>query len=243
MTEEDWLKCRKPDIMLRFLLARASPPGQGWLSRAVSLVSRSWVRRRLRKLRLFICACYRRIGNGSRLEVERFVQLYERYAEGLVPYQAVNEAWLAAREVWGPADGAEWVWVDSEGNDLELDRIEWHNWNSPQSGSWEDWYWANELAEEACQTVPGSDWVKEGNAQCDLLRHLFGNPFGPSPKHAPWSLAVSQLVESLSQGEACSFALHDALLEAGHPDLAEHFQKEERHPNGCWAMDLLLGKK
>ena len=83
--------------------------------------------------------CYRRIDNGSRPEVERFVQLYERYAEGLVPSSG-ERGMAAARGVLGPADGAEWVWVDSEGNDLELDRMEWNNWNSPQSGSWEDWY-------------------------------------------------------------------------------------------------------
>jgi hypothetical protein len=36
--------------------------------------------------------------------------------------------------------------------------------------------------------------------------------------------------------------LHDALLEAGHPELAEHFQQEQWHPKGCFALDLILGK-
>jgi hypothetical protein len=43
-------------------------------------------------------------------------------------------------------------------------------------------------------------------------------------------------------GADATFALHDALLEAGHPDLAEHFQAEQWHPKGCWVVDLLLGK-
>ncbi len=35
----------------------------------------------------------------------------------------------------------------------------------------------------------------------------------------------------------------DALLEAGHPELAEHFRDaKEWHPKGCWVVDLLLGK-
>jgi hypothetical protein len=41
--------------------------------------------------------------------------------------------------------------------------------------------------------------------------------------------------------EDCSFALRDALLECGHVDLAEHF-KDQDHPKGCWALDLLLGR-
>jgi hypothetical protein len=43
-------------------------------------------------------------------------------------------------------------------------------------------------------------------------------------------------------GEACHFALHDALLEAGHPELAEHFREEKDHPKGCWVVDLIVGK-
>jgi hypothetical protein len=36
--------------------------------------------------------------------------------------------------------------------------------------------------------------------------------------------------------------LDDALTEAGHQELAEHFRKEERHPKGCWILDMILGK-
>jgi hypothetical protein len=47
----------------------------------------------------------------------------------------------------------------------------------------------------------------------------------------------------LYEGQDCSFALHDALLEAGHAELAEHFQKEQRHSKGCWVVDRVLDKK
>jgi hypothetical protein len=40
----------------------------------------------------------------------------------------------------------------------------------------------------------------------------------------------------------CTFALHDALLEAGCGELADHFT-EPRHPKGCWALDVILGKE
>lgn len=56
-----------------------------------------------------------------------------------------------------------------------------------------------------------------------------------------WPQSIVQLADALHNGGHCGFALHDALLEAGHPRLAEHFQ-EPAHPKGCWILDLILGK-
>ena len=58
---------------------------------------------------------------------------------------------------------------------------------------------------------------------------------------ASWPAIVVQLADALYHGEDCSFALHDALLEAGHPDLADHFNQGTRHSMMCWALDLILG--
>jgi hypothetical protein len=77
----------------------------------------------------------------------------------------------------------------------------------------------------------------------DLLRHIIGNPFRPYPAPASWPSTVVQLAESLYAGQDCCFALHDALLEAGHAELAEHFRQEKWHPKGCWALDLILGRE
>jgi hypothetical protein len=52
---------------------------------------------------------------------------------------------------------------------------------------------------------------------------------------------VVRLAEALYAGADCGFALHDALLEIGYTDLAEHF-REPCHPKGCWAVDLILGR-
>jgi len=57
----------------------------------------------------------------------------------------------------------------------------------------------------------------------------------------PWPTTVIQLADALSNGQDCGFALHDALLDAGHSQLAEHFRQEQTHPKGCWVLDLLLG--
>lgn len=62
-----------------------------------------------------------------------------------------------------------------------------------------------------------------------------------------WPGVVSQLAEALYRGENCAFALHDALLEAGCPSLAEHFAGESVHPGSragpgqCRIVKLLMG--
>jgi hypothetical protein len=81
----------------------------------------------------------------------------------------------------------------------------------------------------------------EAIEQAVLLRHIIGNPFEPILLTAHFPETVGQLAQTLYQGEACHFALHDALLDAGHGELAEHF-REPYHPKGCWAVDLILGK-
>src|SRR5262249_32120768 len=84
---------------------------------------------------------------------------------------------------------------------------------------------------------------EQGKVFTALLRHIIGNPFRPYPAPPSWPSSVVQLAESLYNGQDCSFALHDALLEAGHAELAEHFKEEQSHPKGCFALDLILNKK
>jgi hypothetical protein len=83
----------------------------------------------------------------------------------------------------------------------------------------------------------------ERQQQARLLRHLVGNPFRPCPVPPYWPSAILQLAEAVYWGEDAAFALHDALLEAGHGELAEHFRQESWHPKGCWVVDLVLERK
>jgi hypothetical protein len=62
----------------------------------------------------------------------------------------------------------------------------------------------------------------------DIVRHVWGNLFR-SQTSCVWPSTVVQLAESLYAGQDCAFALHDALLEAGHTELAEHFREEKSH--------------
>ena len=82
----------------------------------------------------------------------------------------------------------------------------------------------------------------EARAQAGIIRHVIGNPFRPvaRPEHLP--SASIDLAQALQAGEDVSFALADALEEAGLSGIAQHFRDETDHPRGCWALDLILGK-
>jgi hypothetical protein len=97
------------------------------------------------------------------------------------------------------------------------------------------------LAPGQLETLREIEREQERHA-AQLVRHIFGNPFCPSAAPTDIPSAVSNLAGTLYTGEPCHFALHDALLDAGHAELAAHF-REPYHPKGCWALDLILGKQ
>lgn len=52
-----------------------------------------------------------------------------------------------------------------------------------------------------------------------------------------WPTEVVRLAKALRAGEDCAFAMRDALLDAGFPELAEHFAGETWPP---WLVNMLL---
>ncbi|OAI47683.1 hypothetical protein AYO44_09305 [Planctomycetaceae bacterium SCGC AG-212-F19] len=79
--------------------------------------------------------------------------------------------------------------------------------------------------------------------ETNLLRHIVGNPFRPYTAPASWPKAVVELAQALYEGTGDRLILADALEEAGHQDLAQHFRAEEWHMKGCWVVDVILGKR
>lgn len=65
----------------------------------------------------------------------------------------------------------------------------------------------------------------------------------PYPAPPSWPADVIRLAEALYHGADVAFALADALLEAGHPELAKHFRGESWHPKGCWVLDAITRRK
>lgn len=208
MTPDDWNAAAEPRRMLEFLRGRASE----------------------RKLRLFTCACCRRIwpllANGRD---RRGVEVAELHADGRATAREV----LQARGGPGRPAAAGVVWLPAE--------LWW-----PEVGASEAVCRAAAFA--AAVAAPG-----EGEAQCGLLRDLFGDPFRPVELDASrlppevLALAGAAYEERLLPGGQLDSArlavLADALLDAGCDVevLLQHLRAEGPHVRGCWAVDAVLG--
>jgi hypothetical protein len=191
-----------------------------WLSCSDSsrLLQYAWNKVSDRKLRLFASACCRRMkatlpdGGGLALRIA------ERFADGLA-----SAAELAGMEEW------------TGGRALRALGTAASVWGADWACTWSQG-WA---AADGAARASAAEGQFQG--QADLFREIVGNPFRPPNMPTDWPPTVVALAEAIYQGEDCHFALHDALLEIGLPELAEHFAVGP-HPKGCWVTDLILGK-
>ncbi len=114
------------------------------------------------------------------------------------------------------------------------------------SGAAEQWRSASRrsrnLAGEQYDAAVADAQCTEELEQVRLLTEIIGNPFRPYTAPSTWPSSVVHLAEALYAGSDCRLPRHDVLLEAGHPELAEHFRGEDWHPKGCWALDAILGR-
>ncbi|HEY1187738.1 MAG TPA: hypothetical protein VGE74_08780 [Gemmata sp.] len=88
----------------------------------------------------------------------------------------------------------------------------------------------------------------ECEAQCELLRDIFGNPFRATDFLSQWR---ADTAVALARGtyESRDFGampiLADALQDAGcdSADILDHCRGHGSHVRGCWVVDLVLGKE
>jgi hypothetical protein len=221
MTEAEW--CETSDLfrLLRYLL------------RDVAEVSGP----QLRKLRLFVCACWRRPWNA--LEdpcVRNALDAAEAYADGAATHYRLRVAVRAARQAHHPlpmAGGS--LWAASASVRWPLEPVETV---------------ARACATAAVDVLNRVDaYAAEWAAQAALLRDLFGNPFRPCTPDPAWLCWRDGLVRTMAQTiyEARRFddmpVLGDALEEAGCADaqVLEHCRGSGAHARGCWLLDRLRG--
>jgi hypothetical protein len=172
--------------------------------------------RRDRKLRLFGCACCRRVWHllGSEPCCRKAVETAEQYADG----EASREQLQAARQ----AARARRLRLKAEEADkpvrarrLAVRAVE----DATEKDAYHAALRAALLAREAASTeaiegmaggLQGQNWLGsaqhvafrqgQANSQCDLLREIFGNPFAPLPAVGPPLLTWSDgLVTKLAQ--------------------------------------------
>jgi len=194
-----------------------------------------------RKLRLFGCACVRRLWDMHPpvlLDRDRaIVQVTERYLEGLASPE-IQE--LFQRETY-----------DRHSNlNFEID--------SRASFSASTWSTAAALLVSGAsrRAIDGSvltnglfspAWNRQLAENCHLLRCLFGNPFRPVAVDPQWlTSTVTQLAQGIYDDRAFDRLpiLADALQDAGcdNDDVLNHCRDTGPHARGCWVVDLVLGK-
>lgn len=216
MTESEWQTCTDPKLMLEFLKGRVSD----------------------RKLRLFACACCRRIGRLLTDERSRkAIAIAEQYADGKVSEQEMDRA---AAHAFAAVETA---------NTSATRAAKWAVVHNPPS-------LCGILKTALVRNLRGyllrEPAILADVDQTAIIRDIFGNPFRPSSLLARFVLVWNDgTVVKLAQGiyDERAFArlpvVADALEEAGchDPDILNHCRQSGEHVRGCWVVDLLLGKE
>jgi hypothetical protein len=194
-----------------------------------------------RKLRLFLCACCRRVWPKiSRYDHRRAVEVGERFADGEATDKEREEArTLAGKEIGNGAVACRYCVAESL-----------------RSAAW---FGSHAACGTAVIAQPRASWAEaarpERAYQADLLRCIVG-PLSGLPDIGDELLTPT--VASLAQAayeerllpsgalEAARLAvLSDALEEAGCDDgeMLRHLRSSGVHTRGCWAVDLLTGRE
>lgn len=183
-----------------------------------------------RKLRLFACACYRRIWDRLHVYTRNAAEVAEQVADGLATeddlQNAYDSAWTWPRH---PASNAGWV-----ASSLPMEA-------AFQSARWE-------RLSAGCQDPAQGHFLmtEEELAQCNMLRDLIGNPFRPVAIASAW--LTSNVVDvARTIYEECRYSdfpiLADALEDAGcnNAEILNHCRQPGEHVRGCWVLDSLMG--
>jgi hypothetical protein len=215
MTEGKWLSSTDPTEMLSVLLGKSSD----------------------RKLRLFACACTRRVLDlmDNRPVGLKTVEFAERFADGLATR---NE--LRGRAWGNPGEAFSAVLWDARAAAE----------NAAEFGAERQSRAATFLVEGVDQSgdVRGQTARdRERETQSVLLRDIFGNPFRPVAFELRWRTTdVVTLAQGIYDDRAFDRLpiLADALMDAGCADesVLEHCRSDGPHVRGCWVVDLVLGK-
>jgi hypothetical protein len=248
VTEAEWLNCTRPGVMLRFLRGKSTD----------------------RKLRLFACACCRRVWDLLTAEEDRHaIEMAERFTDGL---GSDEELATAERKATRPARDAASRHVSNfpsaaakaaarlVGNKA-YSRV--YAAYTGQTTSDAPLQVARELGVSAEAAKDPRDAYIEAEAheaaiQTDLLRDVFGPlPFRLVTIDPTWLAWNDGLVVRLAQAayqernmpegaldKSLLAILADALEEAGctDTDILGHLRGPGPHVLGCWPVDLCLGK-
>jgi hypothetical protein len=225
MTEAEWLAGNDPQKMLEFLMETTTT----------------------RKLLLFAVSCCHRIWHLLTDARSRcLVKTVEQYADGLATIFDVSNAsdihanaastydfkapWFAAMYATSPSHCQQSA---SE---------------AAQAAACATWWGSIPEDDPIIGVLESSGRDTEAEAQCLLLRDIFGNPFRPVSINRAWlTLTVVQLAQAIYEHRRFEDVpvLADALEEAGctDADILAHCRGPGPHVRGCWVVDLLTGRE
>jgi hypothetical protein len=230
MTEAEWVKVIVPRSMLEWIHRRATD----------------------RKMRLFACACARRIWaaveecRGSAIFSE--VTLAEAFADGKATLRKMatareNRCGVGEYSPFADALNAGSATIEMEALKAALGAST-HSIMGFALLAREE---VPESGEEQRRAVIAAQQT-ESCTQAAVIRDIFGNPFHPVPFDPVWRTVTvvalaRQMYESRDFGAMPILA--DALQDAGcdSADILDHCRGLGPHVRGCWVLDLVLGKE
>jgi hypothetical protein len=240
MTEAEWLACRWPGQMLKYL---TSKPGVVYKTRVQQHP------RGRRKLRLFGVAVARRVIHlVSNPHLHELLVAAEAFADGVG-----TQAGLERLRVLGGVDSFLVV-----GDNKSAERYRYLlTRTTPEELAAQavgglgarDARSAASGHNSAALALERENIEAETARQCDLLRDIFGSPFHKPPEfNKAWrtDTAVSLARQMYDSRDFSALPiLADALQDAGcdSADVLSHCRGPGPHVRGCWVVDLVLGKE
>ncbi len=216
MTEAEWLSTTDTARLERFLALQQPPPGP-----------RQW--------RLYACACVRRVWQHVEgAPYRQALVLCERYADG-------KATWEELRRVGQRLRGDRLVDVG-----LLLDpRVRLAPSGAAQYAVRCACLMTNPIEHVRMLCCRAAGRLDEADAQRQLLRDVFGNPFRSIVVDPAWRTgAVARIARDIDDRRAFAEmpVLGDALEDAGCTEEAilSHCRSPRLHARGCWLLDALL---
>jgi hypothetical protein len=258
MTQDEWDAWVKPQVMVRFLIGTDQP-------RVIDVESFPNCKVSDRKLRLFACACYARLGHVlTDPRARDAVAVAERFADGQAEADELErtcahlqESLDALERPWRASHGAKRTALLPTYEALAL-ALQVTRPQAPKAA-----YYASSNAYLATAAIARPNAAAydpdfsarravEERVQADLLRCLFGPLlFRTVPLAESWLTwnngTIPKLAQAVYEGRAFERLpiLADALEEAGcdNADILSHCRNPGPHTRGCWPLDLLLAKE
>lgn len=216
MANTHWLECADPRPMLKLLQLRVSD----------------------RKIRLFACACCRRVWDFISPPARRAVEVAEGFADGTVKEKHLEQVLFTAAtgRKENVADIAA-CWTANkqivvvEGVAFEVAKV---------------------VADRVARSRNAKRWKAarddELRVQANLLRCVVGDPTQPVTFDPAWRTdTATTLARQMydSRDFSAMPILADALQDAGcdNEEVLNHCRGEGVHVRGCWMVDLVLGKE